>query len=75
MINPTRMYHAACQEHLNKALATVALELHKEDPKYFPNYGTTWETADYDVQIKSTTAFITIGEQHIEMMALAVYSV
>eukprot|EP00957_Ditylum_brightwellii_P043621 3306510-Ditylum_brightwellii.AAC.1 len=51
----------------------VASELHKEDPTYFPNYGTTWETADYDVQIKLTTAFITIGEQCIEMMALAVY--
>ena len=63
----------ACQEHLNEALAKVAPELHKEDPTYFPNYGTTWETADYDVQIKSTTAFITIGEQRIEMMALAVY--
>eukprot|EP00957_Ditylum_brightwellii_P070793 5380239-Ditylum_brightwellii.AAC.1 len=52
----------------------VALELHKEDPTYFPNYGTTWETADYDVQIKLPTAFITIGEQRIEMTALAVYS-
>eukprot|EP00957_Ditylum_brightwellii_P111248 8483174-Ditylum_brightwellii.AAC.1 len=73
MINPTRIYCAACQEHFNKALATVASELHKEDPTCFPNYGTTWETADYDVQIKSTTAFITIGEQRIETTALAVY--
>eukprot|EP00957_Ditylum_brightwellii_P062538 4746262-Ditylum_brightwellii.AAC.1 len=73
MINPTCIYQAACQEHLNKALATVALELHKEDPTYFSNYGTTWETADYDVQIKLTTAFITIGDQCIETMALAVY--
>eukprot|EP00957_Ditylum_brightwellii_P064995 4930130-Ditylum_brightwellii.AAC.1 len=24
MINPTRIYRAACQEHLNEALATVA---------------------------------------------------
>eukprot|EP00957_Ditylum_brightwellii_P189032 14390499-Ditylum_brightwellii.AAC.1 len=52
----------------------VALELHKEDLTYFPNYGTPWETADYDVQIKLKTAFITIGEQHIETMALVVYS-
>eukprot|EP00957_Ditylum_brightwellii_P207387 15352769-Ditylum_brightwellii.AAC.1 len=52
----------------------VAFELHKEDPTYFPNYGTTWETADYNVQIKSTTAFITIGEQCIEMKVLAIYS-
>eukprot|EP00957_Ditylum_brightwellii_P092238 7021711-Ditylum_brightwellii.AAC.1 len=52
----------------------VALELHKEDPTYFPNYGTTWETADYDVQIKLTTSFITVGEQCIETTALAVYS-
>ena len=74
MINPTRIYRAACQEHLNEALAMVASELHKEDPTYFPNYGTTWETADCDVQIKSTTAFITIEEQRIEIMTLAVYS-
>eukprot|EP00957_Ditylum_brightwellii_P189781 14448017-Ditylum_brightwellii.AAC.1 len=51
----------------------VALDLHKEDLTYFPNYGTTWETADYDVQIKLMTAFITIGEQLIEMTALAIY--
>eukprot|EP00957_Ditylum_brightwellii_P129703 9893862-Ditylum_brightwellii.AAC.1 len=71
MINPTRIYRAACQEHLNEALATVASELHKEDLTYFPNYGTIWETADYDVQIKLTTAFITIGEQRIETTSLA----
>eukprot|EP00957_Ditylum_brightwellii_P184650 14063204-Ditylum_brightwellii.AAC.1 len=51
----------------------VASELHKEDPTYFPNYGTTWETTDYDVQIKLTAAFVTIGEQRLETMALAVY--
>eukprot|EP00957_Ditylum_brightwellii_P049473 3753142-Ditylum_brightwellii.AAC.1 len=71
MINPTCIYRAACQEHLNEALATVASELHKENPTYFSNYRTTWETADYDVQIKSTTTFIMIGEQHIETTALA----
>eukprot|EP00957_Ditylum_brightwellii_P093176 7094027-Ditylum_brightwellii.AAC.1 len=71
MINPTRIYRAACQEHLNEALETVALELHKEDPMYFPNYGTTWKTTDYDVQVKSTTAFRTIGEQRMETTALA----
>eukprot|EP00957_Ditylum_brightwellii_P052902 4011154-Ditylum_brightwellii.AAC.1 len=58
MINPTHIYRAACQEHLNEALATVASELHKEDPAYLSNYRTTWETADYNIQIKSTTAFI-----------------
>eukprot|EP00957_Ditylum_brightwellii_P186684 14214494-Ditylum_brightwellii.AAC.1 len=73
MINPTRIYQAACQEHLNEILATVTSELHKEDPTYFPNYGTTWETAGYDVQIKSTMAFITIGEQRTETTTLAVY--
>eukprot|EP00957_Ditylum_brightwellii_P202940 15332506-Ditylum_brightwellii.AAC.1 len=73
MINPTCIYWAACQEHLNKALATIASDLHKEDPLYFSNYGTTWETADYGIQIKSMTAFIMIGEQHIETTALAVY--
>eukprot|EP00957_Ditylum_brightwellii_P180760 13770767-Ditylum_brightwellii.AAC.1 len=74
MINPTRIYHVAYQEHLNEALATVASKLHKEDPTYFPKYRTTWEAAGYDVQIKSTTAFIMIGEQRIETTALAVYS-
>eukprot|EP00957_Ditylum_brightwellii_P005631 430509-Ditylum_brightwellii.AAC.1 len=71
MINPTRIYQVACQEHLNEALATVALELHKEDLTYFPNYGTIWDTADYDVQIKLMTALITVGEQCIETTALA----
>eukprot|EP00957_Ditylum_brightwellii_P156795 11934138-Ditylum_brightwellii.AAC.1 len=71
MINPTCIYRVACQEHLNEALATVASKLHKEDPTYFSNYRTTWETADYDVQIKSTTAFIMVGEQRIETTALA----
>eukprot|EP00957_Ditylum_brightwellii_P031562 2393357-Ditylum_brightwellii.AAC.1 len=51
----------------------VASELHKEDLMYFPNYGTTCETVDYNVQLKSTTAFITVGEQCIETTALAVY--
>eukprot|EP00957_Ditylum_brightwellii_P077129 5861584-Ditylum_brightwellii.AAC.1 len=70
MINPTCIYKAACQQHLNKALATIASDLHNEDPTYFANYGTTWETADYNVQIKSTTAFITISKQCIETTAL-----
>ena len=39
MINPTRIYRVACQEHLNEALAMVAFELHKEDPTYFPIMG------------------------------------
>eukprot|EP00957_Ditylum_brightwellii_P143488 10931291-Ditylum_brightwellii.AAC.1 len=73
MINPTHIYCAAYQQHLNEALVTVASDLHNEDPTYFANYGTTSETADYNVQIKSTTAFITIGKQCIETTALAIY--
>eukprot|EP00957_Ditylum_brightwellii_P053045 4021776-Ditylum_brightwellii.AAC.2 len=30
-INPTRIYHATCQEQLNKALALAALEVNEED--------------------------------------------
>eukprot|EP00957_Ditylum_brightwellii_P113626 8663043-Ditylum_brightwellii.AAC.1 len=74
MNNPTSIYSAACQEHLNGAFATVASDLHNKDLSHFANYGTTWETVDYNVQIKSTTAFITIGEQCIKPTALAVYS-
>eukprot|EP00957_Ditylum_brightwellii_P025151 1903223-Ditylum_brightwellii.AAC.1 len=74
MINPTHIYCVACQEYLNKALATVASDLHNKDLSYFANYGTTWETADYNVHIKSTTAFIVIGGQRIKTTALTVYS-
>eukprot|EP00957_Ditylum_brightwellii_P067382 5115413-Ditylum_brightwellii.AAC.1 len=41
MIHLKQIYCAACQEHLNKALATVALELDKENKDYFSDYGTT----------------------------------
>eukprot|EP00957_Ditylum_brightwellii_P183374 13968299-Ditylum_brightwellii.AAC.1 len=51
-INPTRIYHAACQEQLSKALAVVALEVDKEDTTYFKNYGMLWELANFDVQLK-----------------------
>ena len=37
-INPTRIYHAACQEQLNEVLAVVALEVDNEDTMYFKNY-------------------------------------
>eukprot|EP00957_Ditylum_brightwellii_P096502 7349571-Ditylum_brightwellii.AAC.1 len=40
MIHPKRIYHAACQERLNKALVTVASELDKENKYYFSDYGT-----------------------------------
>eukprot|EP00957_Ditylum_brightwellii_P068129 5171729-Ditylum_brightwellii.AAC.1 len=39
-INPTRVYHVACQEQQNEALAVVASEVDKEDTTYFKNYGT-----------------------------------
>eukprot|EP00957_Ditylum_brightwellii_P126207 9621786-Ditylum_brightwellii.AAC.1 len=48
-INPTRIYHAACQEQLNKALAVVVSELDEEDKTYFKNYGTPWELANFKV--------------------------
>eukprot|EP00957_Ditylum_brightwellii_P200782 15305540-Ditylum_brightwellii.AAC.1 len=60
MINPKWIYCAACQKHLNKALATVASKLDEENKNYFSVYGTTWELANYDVQLKPTTPLITI---------------
>eukprot|EP00957_Ditylum_brightwellii_P001576 123451-Ditylum_brightwellii.AAC.1 len=41
MIHPKQIYCAACQEHLNKALATIALKLDEENKNYFSDYGTT----------------------------------
>eukprot|EP00957_Ditylum_brightwellii_P038853 2936692-Ditylum_brightwellii.AAC.1 len=49
MIHQKLIYLAACQEHLNKALATVASALDEKDKNYFADYGTTWDLANYDV--------------------------
>eukprot|EP00957_Ditylum_brightwellii_P049984 3788961-Ditylum_brightwellii.AAC.1 len=48
MIHLKRIYCAACQERLNKALATVASELDEENKNYFSDYGTTLELANYN---------------------------
>eukprot|EP00957_Ditylum_brightwellii_P176552 13446018-Ditylum_brightwellii.AAC.1 len=74
MIHPKRIYCASCQEHLNKALATVALELDEENKNYFSDYGIMWELANYNVQLKPTTPLITISNKKTEMTALAVYA-
>eukprot|EP00957_Ditylum_brightwellii_P058712 4452181-Ditylum_brightwellii.AAC.1 len=71
MIHPERIYQAASQEHLNEALAKVASGLDRENKSYFADYGTTWELADYDVQLKLTTPSITIGNKKMETTALA----
>eukprot|EP00957_Ditylum_brightwellii_P087442 6656075-Ditylum_brightwellii.AAC.1 len=72
MINLKWIYQAACQEHLNEGLATVASELDKENKNYFDDYGTTWELANYDVQSKPTLSSITIGNTKTETTSLAV---
>eukprot|EP00957_Ditylum_brightwellii_P097503 7426234-Ditylum_brightwellii.AAC.1 len=74
MIHLKRIYHAACQEHLNKALATVVLELDEENKNYFSDYGTMWELANDDVQLKPNVPSITIGNTKTETTALAVYA-
>eukprot|EP00957_Ditylum_brightwellii_P177640 13530620-Ditylum_brightwellii.AAC.1 len=51
-INPTRIYCVACQEKLKKALAVVASEVDEEDKTYFRNYMTSWELANFEVQLK-----------------------
>eukprot|EP00957_Ditylum_brightwellii_P118942 9071351-Ditylum_brightwellii.AAC.1 len=66
MIHPKRIYQAACQEHLNKVLAAVASELDTENKNYFADYGTTWELANDNVQLKATTPSITIGSMKKE---------
>eukprot|EP00957_Ditylum_brightwellii_P011462 866332-Ditylum_brightwellii.AAC.1 len=71
MINPKQIYHAACQEHLNEAIATVASELDEENKNYFSDYGTTWELADYNVQLKPNMPSITIGNTRMETTVLA----
>eukprot|EP00957_Ditylum_brightwellii_P116570 8891801-Ditylum_brightwellii.AAC.1 len=73
MIHPKWIYCAACQEHLNKAHATVALELDEENKYSFSDYGTTWELANYNVQLKPNMPPITIGNMKTETTVLAVY--
>eukprot|EP00957_Ditylum_brightwellii_P050341 3817764-Ditylum_brightwellii.AAC.1 len=68
MIHLKQIYCAACQEHLNEALARVASELDKENKNY------TWELANYNVQLKPTTPSITISNTKTETIALAVYA-
>eukprot|EP00957_Ditylum_brightwellii_P098226 7484310-Ditylum_brightwellii.AAC.1 len=72
--NPRRIYCAACQEQLNKALAVVALEVDKEDAAYFKNYRTLWEPVNFDVQLKPAKPSIINGPNHVETSALAVYA-
>eukprot|EP00957_Ditylum_brightwellii_P015046 1134834-Ditylum_brightwellii.AAC.1 len=74
MIHPKQIYFAACQEYLNKALATVASELDEENKNHFSDYGTTWELANYSVQLKPNMPSITIGNTKTETIALAVYA-
>eukprot|EP00957_Ditylum_brightwellii_P049383 3746815-Ditylum_brightwellii.AAC.1 len=61
MIHSKLIYCAAYQEHLNKALAMVALELDEENKNYFSDYGTMLELANYNVQLKPTMPSITIS--------------
>eukprot|EP00957_Ditylum_brightwellii_P002568 196886-Ditylum_brightwellii.AAC.1 len=72
MIHPKWIYRAAGQEHLNKALAMVALELDEEKKNCFYDYGTMWELANYNVQLKPTTSSITIGNTKTETTVLVV---
>eukprot|EP00957_Ditylum_brightwellii_P207958 15355294-Ditylum_brightwellii.AAC.1 len=74
MINPICIYRAACQEQFNKALAVVASEVDKEDKTYFWNYGTMWELANFNVQLKPANPNITIGQSHVKTDTLAVYA-
>eukprot|EP00957_Ditylum_brightwellii_P040856 3092258-Ditylum_brightwellii.AAC.1 len=74
MVHPKWIYHTACQEHFNKALAMVVLELDEENKNYYSDYDTMWKLATYNVQIKSTMPSITIGNTKTETTALAVYA-
>eukprot|EP00957_Ditylum_brightwellii_P179459 13670918-Ditylum_brightwellii.AAC.1 len=73
-INPMKSYCVTCQEQLNKALVVVALEVNKEDTTYFKNYGTLWELANFNVQLKPAKPSITIGPNHMETSMLTVYA-
>eukprot|EP00957_Ditylum_brightwellii_P101588 7742089-Ditylum_brightwellii.AAC.1 len=71
-INPTQIYHVACQEQLNDALAIIVSELDERDKTYFQNYGTSWEIANFEVQLKPAKSNITVGHNHVETSTLAV---
>eukprot|EP00957_Ditylum_brightwellii_P057490 4358782-Ditylum_brightwellii.AAC.1 len=68
------IYHAACQEQLNKVLAVVALEVDNDNKMYFKNYRTSWELANVDVHLKPEKPSIIISPNHVETNALAVYA-
>eukprot|EP00957_Ditylum_brightwellii_P034112 2585605-Ditylum_brightwellii.AAC.1 len=73
-INPVQIYHANCQEQLNKAFDIVAAEVEQEDDAYFQNYGTTMVEANYKVLIKLLKPSIVIGQNHVESNALFMYA-
>eukprot|EP00957_Ditylum_brightwellii_P146527 11155663-Ditylum_brightwellii.AAC.1 len=66
-----RIYCAACQEQLNEALAVVASEVGNEDKTYLKNYRTSWELANFDVQLKPAKSSVIIGPNHVETSTLA----
>eukprot|EP00957_Ditylum_brightwellii_P078508 5969283-Ditylum_brightwellii.AAC.1 len=70
-INSMKIYRVACQKNLNNKLSVVASELNKEDVEYFAGYGTTWDTANYSVQLKPAKPNITIGNETVTTEALA----
>eukprot|EP00957_Ditylum_brightwellii_P190361 14491164-Ditylum_brightwellii.AAC.1 len=70
-MNPTKIYRAACQENLNDALSVVASEPNKEDAEYFVGYGTTWDMANYLVQLEPEKSNGTIRNETITTEALA----
>eukprot|EP00957_Ditylum_brightwellii_P048785 3701113-Ditylum_brightwellii.AAC.1 len=47
-INPAHLYGVYCQEQLKKALVVVVVEVETKDNTYFPNYGTTMETVNFE---------------------------
>eukprot|EP00957_Ditylum_brightwellii_P128680 9815938-Ditylum_brightwellii.AAC.1 len=69
-INSKHTYQAACQEQLNKALAVVTSELDEEDKTYFQNYRTTWELANFKVQLKPAKPNITVDQNHVETVGI-----
>eukprot|EP00957_Ditylum_brightwellii_P055445 4201043-Ditylum_brightwellii.AAC.2 len=73
-INPTRIYHVACQEQVNKVLVVVASEVDEEDKTYFKNYGASWELANFEVQLKPVKPSIIIGPNQVETSVLAAYA-
>eukprot|EP00957_Ditylum_brightwellii_P141610 10788288-Ditylum_brightwellii.AAC.1 len=74
MIYLKQIYQAACQEHLNKALALVTSELDEQNKNYIAGFGTTWELANYDVKLKPSMPLIAIGNMKTETTVLAIYA-